>query len=146
MSDVQIDNETKEKYDENSRKILKKFIEQLNSCNISKGEYPKLASADLKYTAMLQSNRLREKNVDINYNYITENAINTVAHKLDKDTRYIITRFPFYMMKSTTEYSVNGQVKKKISVTRHFLQMLYGFLVKIRMKLTAALTAVQSAL
>ena len=112
MPDVQIDNETKEKYDEDSRKILKKFIEQLNSCNISKGEYPKLASADLKYTAMLQSNRLREKDVDINYNYITENAINTVAHKLDKDTRYI-TRFPFYMMKSTTEYSVNGQVKKR---------------------------------
>ena len=78
MSDVQIDNETKEKYDENSRKILKKFIEQLNSCNISKGEYPKLASADLKYTAMLQGNRLREKHADISYNYVTENAINTV--------------------------------------------------------------------
>ena len=145
MPDVQIDNETKEKYDEDSRKILKKFIEQLNSCSISKGEYPKLASADLKYTAMLQGKRLREKHADISYNYITENAINTVAHKLDKDTRYI-TRFPFYMMKSTTEYSVNGKVKKEISVTRHFLQMLYGFLVRIRMKLTAVLTAVQSAL
>lgn len=111
MSENQTNEEVKKKYDDDSRKILKAFIEQLNSGKISKGEYPKLASADLKYTAMLQSKRLRDKNADISYNYVTKNATNTVAHKLDRDTRYI-RRFPFYMMKGTTEYSVNGKVEK----------------------------------
>lgn len=112
MNDTQNNDELKDQYDNDSKEILKEFIEELNSSSISKGEYPKLASADLKYTAMLQGNRLREKNADIHYDYITEPATRAVAFKLDKDTRYI-TRFPFYMMNSTTEYSVAGKVKKR---------------------------------
>ena len=61
---------------------------------------------------MLQSKRLQEKDAEIKYNYVTDDALNIVAHKLDKDTRYI-TRFPFFIMKSTTEYSVHGKAVKK---------------------------------
>ena len=111
MPDVKSEEEIKKKYDDNSKIIMKAFIEQLNSSKISKGEFPKLASADLKYTAKLQGERLRKKNADISYNYITENANCINANKLDKDTRYI-TRFPFYILKSTTDYSVDGKVVK----------------------------------
>ncbi len=111
MPESQIEKENQEKYDNDSKIILKKFIEQLNSSYISEGEYPKLASSDLKYTATLQSKRLQEKDAEIKYNYVTDDALNIVAHKLDKDTRYI-TRFPFFIMKSTTEYSVHGKAVK----------------------------------
>lgn len=111
MSDNQTIDKEKE-YDRESGEILKAFVEELNNSDIRKGEYPKLASADLKYTASLQSKRLNEKNADIRYDYSTESAINGSAIKLDKDTRYI-TRMPFYIADSTTEYSVGGRVKKR---------------------------------
>ena len=95
MSDNQTDNIEKD-YNKESREILKTFVGELNSSDIRKGEYPELASADLKYTASLQSKRLNEKNADIRYDYNTDSAINGSAIKLDKDTRYI-TRMPFYI-------------------------------------------------
>ncbi len=111
MSDNQTDNIEKD-YNKESREILKTFVGELNSSDIRKGEYPELASADLKYTASLQSKRLNEKNADIRYDYNTDSAINGSAIKLDKDTRYI-TRMPFYISESKTEYSVDGKVKKR---------------------------------
>ncbi len=106
-------NNVKEKdYDKESRELLKTFVGELNSSDIRKGEYPKLASADLKYTASLQSKRLNEKNSDIRYDYDTDSAINGSAIKLDKDTRYI-TRMPFYIAESKTEYLVGGKVRKR---------------------------------
>lgn len=100
-------------YDKESEKILKGFIVELNSSDIGNGKYPQAASIDLKYTAELQRKRLNEKNANIIYDYDTEkNPLHNVAYKLDKDTRYI-TRMPFYIMDSQTEYSLNGKVKKK---------------------------------
>lgn len=110
MSDTQT-TDTEKYYNKESREILKKFVRELNSSNIREGEYPELASADLKYTALLQSKRLNEKNVDIHYDYNTDSTINGSAIKLDKDTRYI-TRMPFYITESKTRYSVGGKVKK----------------------------------
>lgn len=111
MSDTQAVNAEKD-YDKESREILKTFVGELNSSDIREGEYPKLASTDLKYTALLQSKRLNEKNAAIRYHYNTDSAINGSAIKLDKDTRYI-TRMPFYIAESTTEYAVGGKVKKR---------------------------------
>ncbi len=99
-------------YSKESREILRKFVEQLNSSDIRNGEYPELASTDLKYTSSLQSKRLEEKDASIHYNYDTESVINGSAIKLDKDTHYI-TRMPFYIAQSKTEYSVGGKVKRK---------------------------------
>ncbi len=111
MSDNQITNQEKD-YNKESREILKKFVEELNSSDIRKGEYPELASTDLKYTASLQRKRLNEKNADISYDYNTDSVIKGSAVKLDKDTRYI-TRMPFYIAEGKTEYSVGGKVKKR---------------------------------
>lgn len=112
MSEIQTNTNTEIDYDKESEKILKEFIDELNSVDIGSGAYPQYASTDLKYTAGLQSKRLNEKNADIRYHYMTESAPHGSAVKLDKDTRYI-TRMPFYIMNSQTEYSVGGRVKKK---------------------------------
>lgn len=107
------DNNKKEKdYSGESRELLRKFVEELNSSDIREGKYPELASEDLKYTAMLQGKRLNEKNADISYYYSTENVLNGSAVKLDKDTNYV-TRMPFYIADSKTEYSVGGKVRKR---------------------------------
>ena len=56
-------------YDKESEKILKGFIDELNSSDIGNGKYPQAASIDLKYTAELQRKRLNEKNANIIYDY-----------------------------------------------------------------------------
>ncbi len=104
-------------YDKEALDILKSFVDELNETDIRDGEYPKYASADLKYTAKLQGKRLSGKNADIRYHYITDPAPHANAIKLDKDTRYV-TRFPFYIMESTTEYAVEGKVEKRDSFTK----------------------------
>ena len=112
MSDNQNEKDLEQKYNEESREILKEFIEELNSCDLSNGEYPKLGSDDLRYTASLQGKRLSDNNASVKYNYSMDNSIRGSAIKLDKDTRYI-TRMPFSIMDSKTEYSVAGKVKKR---------------------------------
>lgn len=113
MSETQTNIDTEIDYDEESEKILKNFIGELNSADIGSGEYPQSASADLKYTAGLQRKRLNEKNANIRHHYDFGNRpLHGSAVKLDKDTRYI-ARMPFYIMDSQTEYSVNGRIQKK---------------------------------
>lgn len=98
-------------YDDQSLKILNSFIHHLNTADNE--SYPKEASIDLKYTAELQRKRLRSKNAHIKTEYeFDKRNIRGVAWKLDKDTRYI-TRMPFYLLNTKSEYFVNERLKKR---------------------------------
>lgn len=98
-------------YDNESLEILNNFICHLNTADDE--SYPDEASIDLKYTADLQRKRLHSKNAGIKTEYrFYKNKLRGVAWKLDKDTRYI-TRMPFYLLHTKSEYFVNNKLKKR---------------------------------
>ncbi len=102
-----------------------KFITQLNASPIDSEDAPKLCSADLKYSRMLQGKRLKAKGVTLTVTHEPDDPlVSGVSWKMDSDARYI-TRLPFTYVNTKRDYSVDGRINKSFDKK----EILYSYIV-----------------
>lgn len=111
--------------DELAKKMNGKFITQLNASPIDSEDAPKLCSADLKYSRMLQGKRLKAKGVTLTVTHEPDDPlVSGVSWKMDSDARYI-TRLPFTYVNTKRDYSVDGRINKSFDKK----EILYSYIV-----------------
>ena len=111
--------------DELAKKMNGKFITQLNASPIDSEDAPKLCSADLKYSRMLQGKRLKAKGVTLTVTHEPDDPlVSGVSWKMDSDARYI-TRLPFTYVNTKRDYSVDGRINKAFDKK----EILYSYIV-----------------
>ena len=111
--------------DELAKKMNGKFITQLNASPIDSEDAPKLCSAALKYSRMLQGKRLKAKGVTLTVTHEPDDPlVSGVSWKMDSDARYI-TRLPFTYVNTKRDYSVDGRINKSFDKK----EILYSYIV-----------------
>lgn len=100
-------------YDQKSKTLNERFIDDLNKMADDENYIPKDSSADMKYNFKLQQRRLKEHGITLKRKYMKEeNAISGVSMLMGNDKRYI-NRIPFISCRCESAFVKDGKIRKK---------------------------------
>ena len=101
-------------YDQKSKTLNERFIDDLNKMADDENYIPKNSSADMKYNFSLQQRRLKEHRITLKRKYLKEeNAVSGVSMLMGNDKRYI-NRIPFISCRCESAFVKDDKIRKKM--------------------------------
>ncbi|MCH5270228.1 MAG: hypothetical protein J1E83_05710 [Lachnospiraceae bacterium] len=101
-------------YDQKSRTLNERFIDDLNKMSDDENYIPKISSADMKYNFALQQRRLKDHGITLKRKYMKEeNSTSGVSMLMGNDKRYI-NRIPFISCRCESAFVKDDKIRKKI--------------------------------